>query len=332
MQRLIAKKDLLDKLSGLSKEFELIGPKEIPQKGVFYEAIKDPNELYLGAVFPVEPVKKFFLSPSECLARETIKSDSVILEEEPLPDKKRVIFGVAACEARALTLLDKVFDADYKDNFYINNRKRTVIVGLACLQPDKSCFCTSLGGSPVESRGMDAVLFETGDGFIADIITERGKEIFSSAGEGLDEAKTKAWVADKIRVKDSLGLKINVPELKSLDAIFDSDYWFKASQACLGCGICTYLCPSCHCFDLVDEGRKKLKCYDACSFRDFTLQASGENPRPTKKERYRQRAFHKFNYFKKNFGENLCVGCGRCIRFCPVKMNIARIMDKAPVQ
>ena len=80
----------------------------------------------------------------------------------------------------------------------------------------------------------------------------------------------------------------------------------------------------------MDEKRKRMRCYDGCAFADFTAEASGENPRPTKRERYRQRVYHKFDYFKKNFGENLCVGCGRCIRHCPVKIDISEIIDKAP--
>lgn len=331
MLKFVTKQDLLNKVTELLKEFEIIGPKELPDKGIFYENIIDAKELYLGEGFAVEPIKKFFLSPAECFAKETLKSDTVILEEIPVSENKRLIIGVTPCEARGLMLLDKVFDADYKDKFYINNRKKTVIVGLACVKPDDSCFCTSLGGSPVETRGMDAMLFAAEGGFIVDIITEKGKDIFGSLGEDPGEGRIKALESEKEKKKDSLKTKIKVPEPKSLDAAFGSDYWYKVSLGCLGCGICTYLCPSCHCFDLVDEDRKKLRCYDGCAFADFTLEASGENPRPTKKERYRQRAFHKFNYFRKNFGENLCVGCGRCIRFCPVKINIAEIIDKAPV-
>jgi len=332
MLKFITKEALLRRITELLKEFEIIGKKELPNnKGIFYENITEAKDLYLGEGFAVEPVKKFFLSPSECFSKETLKSDAVILEEIPVSENKRLVIGAAPCEVRGLVLLDKVFDSDFKDKSYLHNRKRTVMVGLACVKPDESCFCTSLGGSPVETRGMDAMLFAIEGGFIVDILTEKGKEIFGSLGEDPGEGRIRALESDKDKKMNSFKTKIKVPEPKSLDATFTSDYWYKVSLSCLGCGICTYLCPSCHCFDLVDEDRKKLRCYDGCAFTDFTLEASGENPRPTKKERYRQRAFHKFNYFKKNFGENLCVGCGRCIRFCPVKINIAEIIDKAPV-
>lgn len=328
--KFVTKENLISKITELSKEFEIIGKKELSNKGIFYENIIDAKDLYLGEGFAVEPVKKFFLSPSECFAKEALQSNSVVLEEIPVSENKRLIIGAAPCEVRGLVLLDKVFDADYQDKSYINNRKRTVMVGLACVKPDNSCFCTSMGGSPVEARGMDALLFPAEGGFILEMITEKGQEIFSALGQDLSEEKKKAWELKKEQSKDLIKTKINPPEPKDLDAIFAVDYWQKVSQSCLSCGICTYLCPSCHCFDLVDEDRKKLRCYDGCAFADFTLEASGENPRPTKKERYRQRVFHKFNYFKKNFGENLCVGCGRCTRFCPVKINIAEVIANLP--
>lgn len=331
MQKFISKEDLARKLTELAKEFELIGPKETPGLGVFYETITDVEELHFDAGFAIEPVKKFFLSPTECLAKETLTSDSVALETPDAPQKRRLVIGITPCEARGLTLLDEVFNSEYKDNFYINNRKRTVVVGLSCAKPDESCFCVSIKGSPVENTGMDAMLYSLEDGFIIEIISDKGKELFSPIGENISADKLKAWTIDKEKRINSVKKTIRVPEPEALDLIFESEYWSKASYPCLSCGICTYLCPTCHCFDLVDEARKKLRCYDSCAFKDFTLEASGENPRKNKKDRYRQRAFHKFNYFRKNFGENLCVGCGRCIRFCPVKINIADIIDKAPV-
>jgi len=329
MENIISKKDLVDRIEGLLKDFEIIGPRELPNKGIFYQPIVNAGDLYLGDSFTVEPVKKYFLSPSEYLFKENLEQGAKPVEELPLPGAGRIIIGVRPCEARGLVLLDKIFDAEYKDDFYTSNRKRSVIVGLSCLMPDKTCFCTSMGGSPAENRGMDAILFSAGDGFIVEIITDKGKDIFGALGSDIGKEEKKAWELDKEKRKGALEKRITAPE--SLDGTFESVYWQKASLACLSCGICTYLCPVCHCFDLVDEERKKLKCYDGCAFVDFTLHASGENPRPTKKERYRQRVFHKFEYFKKNFGENLCVGCGRCIRHCPVKIDIADIVDKAPL-
>ena len=330
MLKIITQEDLDKTLTSLLSDFEIIGPKELSHKGIFYEPITDLKDLYWGVGFATEPVKKFFLSPSEHLFNGRYANGQEVLEELPLSGNKRIIIGVRPCEARGLTLLDKVFNAEeYKDEFYLNNRKRTMLVGLSCGKPDKSCFCTSLGGSPESNRGLDALIFTLGNEFIIEIITQRAQKIFESMGRDLSKEETRVWEADKQRIKESVNYKIKVPE--SLDSVFESGYWENVSRSCISCGVCTFLCPTCHCFDLVDEKRKKLRCYDGCAFCDFTMEASGVNPRSAKKERYRQRVFHKFDYFKKNFNEHLCVGCGRCIRFCPVKMNIAEIVDKVPL-
>ncbi|UCG91125.1 MAG: 4Fe-4S dicluster domain-containing protein, partial [candidate division WOR-3 bacterium] len=118
---------------------------------------------------------------------------------------------------------------------------------------------------------------------------------------------------------------------KKLDN-FDGSYWETLHQKCLGCGICTYFCPTCHCFDINDEVIKshgrRVRTWDSCMFPLFTLHASGHNPRPTKKERMRQRIIHKFNYSKKYYGKTFCVGCGRCIINCPVNVDVRRIVKE----
>jgi len=190
MQKIINKKDLFNQLSELLKDFEIIGPKELTNKGIFYQPITVLSELYLGNGFTIEPAKKFFLEPSSCLLGYQ-QTNEVLVEDIPQSEKKRIVLGVRPCEARGLTLLDKVFDSDYKDNFYIHNRKRTIIVGLACSSPDRSCFCTSMGGSPVESPGMDALLFDIEGRFIVEVITDKGEDIFSAIGEELKDDEKK---------------------------------------------------------------------------------------------------------------------------------------------
>ncbi|MFH1854043.1 MAG: 4Fe-4S dicluster domain-containing protein [Candidatus Omnitrophota bacterium] len=330
MRRLVKKEDLVKLIDSLLKEFEIIAPKELSGKGIFYQVLEDSKDLYLGQDFAIEPIKKFFLEPSSWILRHA--KDDVSVESFLQSDKKRIVIGARPCEARGLTLLDKLFNSEYKDDFYINNRNRTIVIGLACAKPDESCFCTSMQGSPVETSGMDALILETIDSrvqsteyrFILEIITDRGEDLFGSIGEEFKEDLK----SHKEKLKTLVKKEIKTPD--NMDKVFESDYWVEVSRSCISCGICTFLCPTCHCFDLVDEEQKRLRCYDGCSCPDFTLEASGVNPRPTKKERYRQRVYHKFDYFKKNFGENLCVGCGRCIRHCPVKIDIADIVDKIP--
>ncbi|MDP2940865.1 MAG: 4Fe-4S dicluster domain-containing protein [Candidatus Omnitrophota bacterium] len=330
MNKIITKEEFIEFLAVLSGDYQIIGPRELSNKGIFYQPIEDMKDLYWGEGFATEPIKHCFLSPSEYLFKGNPASGSKVLEEMPPEEGKRIIIGLRPCEARGLVLLDKVFDAqDYKDEFYLNNRRRSILVGLSCTKPDASCFCASLDGSPASSRGLDALLFPSGDEFIIEIISDAAQKIFGDKGRGMAPEETRFLESAKAKAKGLLKLKIRAPE--SMDAIFEDDYWRRVSRACLSCGVCTFLCPTCHCFDLVDEQRSRLRCYDGCAFSDFTMEASGVNPRPGKRERYRQRVYHKFDYFRKNFGENLCVGCGRCIRFCPVKINIAKIVNNAPM-
>ena len=119
-----------------------------------------------------------------------------------------------------------------------------------------------------------------------------------------------------------------------LKDLFEADLWDDEAMSCIRCGICTYLCPTCHCFDINDEitshsplEGKRVRTWDNCQFPDFTMHSSGHNPRPDKASRLRQRIMHKFNYFVHNFGEIACVGCGRCVSYCPVNIDIREIIS-----
>jgi len=115
-----------------------------------------------------------------------------------------------------------------------------------------------------------------------------------------------------------------------LDANFESPIWEEVATRCAGCGACAFLCPTCHCFDIVDEGSERAgtrrKNWDACGFGKFTGHASGHNPRDLQNKRYRNRFMHKFKYYHDKFGQTLCTGCGRCVRACPVGVDIAAIL------
>ena len=121
---------------------------------------------------------------------------------------------------------------------------------------------------------------------------------------------------------------------REFEAIFDNvDFWTKMSSACLSCGVCTFVCPTCYCFDICDETtfgqgtRRRL--WDACMFTDFTLEASGHNPRPQVYQRLRQKICHKYSYSIRKYGVISCVGCGRCTRSCPVNIDIFTFVDEA---
>jgi ferredoxin len=205
-------------------------------------------------------------------------------------------------------------------------------MGLACNQPMSTCFCTSVGGGPFSTDGLDVLWTDLGDRYLVEAFTAQGEALIAGRPQmreaGSEDVDQKAELAARaegtISGPDVQGVK------EKLDGMYDSPFWLQVHRKCLGCGACTYLCPTCHCFDIQDEGDRRqgrrVRNWDTCQFSQFTLHASGHNPRISGKERMRQRMMHKFNYFVENFHAIACVGCGRCVRECPVNLDIRAVL------
>jgi len=244
-------------------------------------------------------------------------------------ESKRLVFGVRPCDARALALVDKVYlSRGFRDPHYLSRRDNTVLIVSACHQPAPTCFCTSVGGGPADAAGADVMAYKSGDELLLDATSSKGEEFLKAAKlEKASDAALKKTKAACAKVADTMA---PLWELEALRPIlyknFDAPAWEELAARCVSCGACTFVCPSCHCFDVADEGKhgrgSRLRFWDACTQSRFTLHASGHNPRARKGQRYRQRVLHKFYYFHENWGENLCVGCGRCVVACPVNVDI----------
>jgi ferredoxin len=250
--------------------------------------------------------------------------------------KESVLFGVRPCDAHSFVLLDMLFDQEkYRDPFYVDKREKTTVISLACVHPPyTTCFCTSVDGSPTASDGADILLTEIGTDYLAEFITAKGEKLlkyFADAPKVDDKAQAaKKAIAEKAvqEIKSHIPAKAVKP---ILDVNFENPFWNTIHQKCLACGTCTYLCPTCHCFDISDEVKGndgiRLRNWDSCMYPLFTKETSGHNPRPSQKERWRQRAMHKFKYFVDNFNAIACVGCGRCVMYCPVNIDIRKIVE-----
>jgi len=274
----------------------------------------------------VTPPKKAFLPQTEVMY--TFDAES-INDMTPTPER-RLIFGIRPCDARSLTILDLVFTGDVKDPYYGNRRENTIIAGMACNHPGSNCFCTSLGAGPFDTKGLDIMMVDLGDKLLFRTITDRGRDFIQEHGtlfaSGTDEAdrieglkqKAEATISRQVETGDLPG---------KLKKLFDDPIWDRMCQTCLGCYVCTYLCPTCHCFDIQDEmmGDKgqRIRIWDSCANPEYTLHASGYNPRPGRKNRMRNRILHKYQYHPENYnGQILCGGCGRCIDHCPVNNDL----------
>ena len=258
--------------------------------------------------------------------------------QQPTPDKqKQLIFGVRPCDAKAMATIDMNFKDGYQDEYYLDRRKRGILIGLGCTNPCESCFCTSLGVDPGESADVDLMLTDVGDEFIIKEVTDKGKELLAGSS-GLEEAtqsdETKAGEARET-VRNKVTRKIDKEEIhKKLAPSFENqEYWKKVAAKCISCGICTFLCPTCYCFDINDEqfqgNGARYRNWDCCSFPLYT-QMPVENPREEKWQRVRQKVSHKYEFYPMLFNIIACTGCGRCIRLCPVNWDITQVLNGLP--
>jgi ferredoxin len=272
----------------------------------------------------------------EC-ATDPEDTEANILKEAPKEYPPQAVVGIRPCDAHAFQIVKVNFDnPEYRDPWWIQRFDSTILLGLGCNEPCPTCFCTSAGGGPFDKEGLDALIYDLGDRFLVKGLTERGEEFLGKAEGGIE--------AEGVALKEAEGLEESAREKitsrvptdrlgeKVVNDLFDAAFWHDVAFACINCGTCTYLCPTCWCFDIQDEvyGKKndRIRNWDSCMFPLFTLEGSGHNPRDKKFQRVRQRFMHKLKYYVDKYGNGIqCSGCGRCVRFCPVNIDIRHVAE-----
>ena len=332
-RKLITKSDLATLARNLARNHvRFLAPLHRGDEIAFDEVGPD-DQIVFDYVNSDLPPKRFF-RPS-CQETGWIEKDE--LKEAPAAFPAAVLFGVRPCDAESFTLLDKVFlEGDYADNFYRARREATTVVALACAVVGDDCFCTALGAGPDSSKGADILAFDLGQELLFEAHSPQGEALLKAQASSFTEP-AKSHLADKDKcvaaLKTAAGKAASgaaLPGREKLNRAFHSPAWEQAAETCLGCNVCAYFCPTCHCFALADEKRddrgRRLRIEDSCLNRAFTAEASGHNPRPTPGARLRQRIMHKFSYAEDLYGETLCVGCGRCIEHCPVNIDVREVL------
>ncbi len=283
--------------------------------------------------------KDFFFPQSERMFEFVTGSSSEeanILKTCLTEPEPRLVFGIRPCDAKAFAVLDKIFTNDqYTDVYWTTKREAVVLVGLGCNSPCPTCFCTSVGCGPFHEEGLDVLVYDLGENLLLKSLTEKGGQILEKA-EGLEEPdeealETAAGLKDRAESAITSVVETDKIEEREVMELFEAPHWEMVQERCLNCGVCTFVCPTCHCFDIQDEvaGQvgDRIRNWDTCMSWLFTAHGTGHNPRPDKTSRVRQRFMHKFKYIPvKRDGDIGCVGCGRCIVSCPVNIDVRDVV------
>lgn len=324
---------------------------------VLFAAIAETNALYLpvdttagakyerwaegvtlsDALNTVRSPKDFFFPQTENLMDFKVAGKKIEVIDTRSESEDFVLFGVRACDVRSFDVLDRVFLADPVDTYYQNRREHGVIVSMACTKPHETCFCGTFGIDAAEPAG-DVVCHKTDDALYLDAKTEKGARLLETIAAVTEDADESAVEAQRALIRERMA-KLPLAELKAdafgsgkTEQFFNHPAWKELSESCLGCGTCTFVCPTCQCYDIKDfntgHGVKRFRCWDSCMYSEFTKMSAGQ-PRLTQLERFRQRFMHKLVYYPtNNDGLFSCVGCGRCVAKCPIQMNIVKVMKK----
>lgn len=321
-------KELRAWIDRLVQEFDLIAPQDVGGH-VLYRPAASSDPVLFNYQRPEMSAKEYVLPDTEVILRIEEQGKQVEFEEH-LPPGRQVLFGIRPCDAHGMSAIDALFlEEGPVDRIYQHHRERTVLVGLACPEMWEGCFCTSMGGGPHDATHLDVLLWQADGGYGVQGVTEKGTSLLARLTAEERSGELFPCVEDAQAVPTAPPL-----EWRSL---FKDQIWRRHGERCLSCRICSYVCPTCRCFDVTDRTTEmrpgltrfeRIRVWDACTSTNYRRVAGGHNPRATKVDRLRNRFLCKFCYYPEDFGPTGCVGCGRCIVSCPVDIDITEVMGE----
>ncbi len=340
MERQFSKEGWIKALRGFGREYRVFVPVKEGDFHVFrlLDEGKTPDFAYQNT--RLSPKSIVYPQSERLFECELVESQpgGNIYQEASKDYPPQIIAGVRPCDAQAFQIARLNFDnPEYRDPWWVQRFESTTLIGLGCNEPCSTCFCVSVGGGPLSEKGLDVILYDLGEAFLAKGVTEKGTTLLREAegGEILGSgSREKAKVLFET-AEEKVSSSVSTDRLKSkeVNSLFHAPFWEEVAFACINCGTCAYLCPTCWCFDIQDEVMgiqvDRLRNWDSCMFPLFTLHGSGHNPREKKYQRIRQRFMHKFKYFVDKYDKGVqCSGCGRCVRYCPVNIDIRQVAER----
>ena len=333
----IAKENLSALFQSIAENQELYLPVEVSGQ-VNFKAWTQDAKISLETLKTVKSPKDAFFPQSENLYTVQREGKKLSIEPQALKEQNFVVFGMKACDIQGVKVLDNVFLSDPIDSFYAARREHGTIVAMACHEPEESCFCKAFGIDCAEPAADVATWMVEGELYWK-ALTDKG-EALTKAVESLlveaDGADAEKLEAEKTAIRTIVeklpysNLSLEGWNGDALTEKFNSPVWEELYKPCLACGTCTFVCPTCQCYDIKDydtgHGVKRYRCWDSCMYSDFTMMAHGNN-RTSQLQRFRQRFMHKLVYYPaNNNGMYSCVGCGRCVEKCPASLNIVKVI------
>ena len=330
----IAKENLSALFQMIAENQELYLPVEKAGQ-TNYAAWTPEVKVDLDTLKTVKSAKDAFFPQSEGLYSVKKEGKKMSVEPQALKEQNFVVFGMKACDVKGVEVLDRVFLVDPVDTFYKARREHGTIVALACHEPEETCFCKVFGIDAADPMA-DVATWMIGEELYWKALTEKGnaltelvKDLLTDAEEAPVEAEKEAIhaIVEKLPY---MNLSLEGWNGDALSEKFNSPVWEELYKPCLACGTCTFVCPTCQCYDIKDytagDTVSRYRCWDSCMYSDFTMMAHGNN-RTSQMQRFRQRFMHKLVYYPaNNDGMYSCVGCGRCVEKCPASLNIVKVI------
>lgn len=321
MSQFISRKDMLTWLGQLTESRDLVAPTRVEELVLFRKVGQVEDIAFDFQNTTISP-KEFFFPSSETLF-SVVTSDGQVQLIPAEVERETVIFGIRPCDAKGISILDLPYMEEPGDDLYRQHRVKTTLIGLSCLTACDECFCTSMDSGPDDVSNVDIMLTEVKDGYIVQVLTEKGKAILPDSM--LTTVDLLLPSAPSLPTVPSDGISDKMRQA------FDDPYWGRLADRCIHCKMCSYVCPTCYCFDARDytnkESIERVRTWESCQSSGFTKIAGGHDPRADKGIRLRQRFGHKLIYFPEHFGPMHCVGCGRCVKTCPVNIDIREIIE-----
>ncbi len=322
----IEKKVVTKWIEKLLESGEIIAPSRTPCGDVLFSTIRSAEQVLWDFPNALHPPKVFVLPQTDPIVK--IKRNGQGYEVEPIhDDRRRFLFNARSCDAKGIAFLTRMHEMEPADASYLRRSGNLTVISLTCTTPCSFGFCTCTDSGPFLSDSYDAQLTDLGDCYLVEVGSAKGEaavskaqSLFRKASEG-DIAKRKKLEAVARTLFGENTCHITSAMRRISTRRVPDALWEEMSDWCLECGGCNLVCPTCYCFSVKDLGQNEMwircRMWDSCQYAAFTLEASGHNPRPQRKDRLKRRFFHKVSaqYYARD-GMVGCVGCGRCIKVC----------------